>query len=142
MANDLIELDVVVGVGDEAGPHASDPLRDLPAEVRVAIDPNGTWHVLWRSDVEALLHDRRLRGVGLSFFDLMGITEGPLRDWYSGIMFTNEGPTHHRLRTLVQKAFTPRAVDTLRRHARRSLGKFINERTRRRPAVIPVVMEV
>jgi ribonuclease J len=32
--------------------------------------------------------------------------------------------------------------DTLRRHARRSLGKFINERTKRRPAVIPVVMEV
>ena len=32
--------------------------------------------------------------------------------------------------------------DTLRRHARRSLGKFIHERTRRRPAVIPVVMEV
>lgn len=33
-------------------------------------------------------------------------------------------------------------LDTLRRHARRSLGRFINERTRRRPAVIPVVMEV
>src|SRR4029079_6250518 len=32
--------------------------------------------------------------------------------------------------------------DPLRRHARRSLGKFINERTKRRPAVIPVVMEV
>jgi len=32
--------------------------------------------------------------------------------------------------------------DTLRRHARRSLGKFINDRTKRRPAVIPVVMEV
>ena len=30
----------------------------------------------------------------------------------------------------------------LRRHARRSLGKFINDRTKRRPAVIPVVMEV
>ena len=33
-------------------------------------------------------------------------------------------------------------LDTLRRHARRSLGKFIDLRTRRRPIVIPVVMEV
>ena len=32
--------------------------------------------------------------------------------------------------------------ETMRRHARRALGRFINERTRRRPAVIPVVMEV
>src|SRR3954447_14755562 len=32
--------------------------------------------------------------------------------------------------------------DTLRRHCRRSLGRFINERTKRRPAIIPVVMEV
>jgi ribonuclease J len=32
--------------------------------------------------------------------------------------------------------------DAIRRHARRALGKFINARTKRRPAVIPVVMEV
>ncbi len=32
--------------------------------------------------------------------------------------------------------------ETMRRHARRSLGRFIDERTRRRPTVIPVVMEV
>jgi ribonuclease J len=32
--------------------------------------------------------------------------------------------------------------ETLRRHARKALGRFIAERTRRRPAVVPVVMEV
>jgi ribonuclease J len=32
--------------------------------------------------------------------------------------------------------------ESIRRHTRRALGRFINERTRRRPAVIPVVMEV
>jgi len=48
------------------------------------------------------------------------------------------------VRASLQAAADEGAVDfdTLRRHARRSLGKFINDRTRRRPAVIPVVMEV
>jgi ribonuclease J len=32
--------------------------------------------------------------------------------------------------------------DTMRRHCRKSLARFIDERTRRRPTVIPVVMEV
>jgi ribonuclease J len=32
--------------------------------------------------------------------------------------------------------------ETIRRHARRAVGRFINERTRRRPIVIPVVVEV
>jgi ribonuclease J len=32
--------------------------------------------------------------------------------------------------------------ETLRRHARSALGKFVNERTRRRPMIVPVVMEV
>ena len=33
-------------------------------------------------------------------------------------------------------------VDTLRKTARSALGKFVNERTRRRPMIVPIVMEV
>jgi ribonuclease J len=32
--------------------------------------------------------------------------------------------------------------ETLKRHARAALGRFVNERTRRRPMIVPVVMEV
>ena len=32
--------------------------------------------------------------------------------------------------------------ETLRRHARSALGKFVSERTRRRPMIVPIVMEV
>lgn len=65
-------------------------------------------------DVRALLRDRRFAGVGLAVFDVLGIEDGPLRRWYSGLMFTNEGAVHHRLRGLVQQAFVPRSVETLR----------------------------
>jgi ribonuclease J len=33
-------------------------------------------------------------------------------------------------------------VDTLRKAARSALGRFVNERTRRRPMIVPIVMEV
>jgi cytochrome P450 len=80
----------------------------------IADDASGATVVLRHQDVEALAHDRRLAGVGLAVFDLMGITSGPLRGWYGGLMFTNDGPPHDRLRSLVSRAFTPRAVDELR----------------------------
>jgi len=79
-----------------------------------AVDDAGVLHVLRYHDIEKLLHEPRLHGVGLSIFDAMGITDGPLRDWYGALMFTNDGPIHDRLRRLVSKTFTPRAVDRLR----------------------------
>ena len=32
--------------------------------------------------------------------------------------------------------------ETLRRHVRQAAGRFVNERTKRRPMIVPVVMEV
>lgn len=48
------------------------------------------------------------------------------------------------VRASIAEAAAEGATDfeTLRRHTRRALGKFISARTRRRPAIIPVVLEV
>jgi cytochrome P450 len=104
-------MELVTAFGDDL--HAV--LREAALAGPVARDPaTGVAVVLRHADVDALGRDPRLVGVGLGNFDLMGIRDGPLRDWYGELMFTNEGTVHRRLRALVQKAFTPRAVQAIR----------------------------
>ncbi|MGH9136639.1 MAG: ribonuclease J [Acidimicrobiales bacterium] len=47
------------------------------------------------------------------------------------------------VRSSLQEAFEHDAldIDTLQRHVRRAAGRFVNERTRRRPMIVPLVME-
>jgi cytochrome P450 len=93
-------------------------LRDAVEQGPLASDVStGATVVLRQRDVEALAHDPRLEGTGLALFDMMGITDGYLRDWYGQIMFTTEGDYHRRIRSLVSRAFTPRSVEALRASA-------------------------
>jgi cytochrome P450 len=94
-----------------------DMLRELAATEREVRTPDGVWVLRWE-DVRALLRDRRFAGVGLVVFDALGIGDGPLRRWYGSLMFTNEGVTHNRLRSLVQQAFVPRSIEALRADTR------------------------
>jgi cytochrome P450 len=90
-------------------------LREAALRGPLATDVlTGATVVLRYRDVETLAHDPRLHGIGLLLFDMMGITDGPLRDWYGRLMFTTEGEYHHRIRSLVARAFTPRSVEALR----------------------------
>jgi cytochrome P450 len=90
-------------------------LREAANEGPLAADVvTGATVVLRQGDLEVLAHDPRLVGIGLTLFDMMGITDGPLRDWYGKLMFTTEGEYHRRIRSLVSRAFTPRSVATLR----------------------------
>lgn len=98
----------------------SDPARvvgqlvDAGRVAPVAIDQaSGMLVVLGYQEVHDLARDRRLAGVGLTFFDYMGI-EGRLREWYSELLFTTEGEYHSRMRRLVSRAFTPRSIERLR----------------------------
>jgi cytochrome P450 len=93
-------------------------LREAVQRGPLATDTlTGATVVLRQRDVEALAHDPRVSGIGLLLFDMMGIADGPLRDWYGRLMFTNEGDYHRRMRSLVSRAFTPRSVEGLRETA-------------------------
>ena len=93
-------------------------LHEAAQQGPLAVDvATGATVVLRQRDLEALAHDQRLEGVGLAFFDMMGISDGPLRDWYGRLMFTTEGDYHRRIRSLVSRAFTPRSVEALRASA-------------------------
>jgi NAD(P)-dependent dehydrogenase (short-subunit alcohol dehydrogenase family) len=71
--------------------------------------------VLSHDTVRMLLADPRLEGTGMMFLERFGITDGPIFEFGSNMLFTNEGERHRRLRRLVAKAFTPRAVDSFPR---------------------------
>jgi cytochrome P450 len=95
--------------------------RHSPAAVE---EGTGLVYILGYADSRRVLNDKGLNGGELALFDLVGLSEGPLRDWYAGIMFAMDGGPHHRLRRLVSKAFTPGAVQALRPIA----AALVNER--------------
>ena len=99
LTGSLVEnLHEVLRATAEKGPLATDEMT-------------GATVVLRHRDLETLARDQRLNGIGLALFDMMGITNGPLRDWYSRLMFTTEGDYHRRMRSLVSRAFTPRSAE-------------------------------
>jgi cytochrome P450 len=57
-------------------------------------------------------------------FDLLGITDGPLRSSLSRNILTLGGEQHARLRALVQPSFTPKAADKYRPAMRRFLEQL------------------
>ena len=73
------------------------------------------WHsVLDHDGVRALQKEPGLHTLGPGLLDLQGITEGTLHDQSSRIILSLEGEPHTRLRGLVSRAFTPRAIERLR----------------------------
>ena len=65
-------------------------------------------------DVEALLNDPRFGAVAMTNLHLSGVTEGPLHDMWSLLMFAKDGDDHKRVRSVVAREFTPRAVEQYR----------------------------
>jgi cytochrome P450 len=77
--------------------------------------------------VNELIRDKRLRGPGMDLARISGVPEGS-RSWrrQQNVLLFMEGQDHHRLRRLVAKAFTPRAVDALRPYTRSVIRTLVD----------------
>jgi cytochrome P450 len=69
--------------------------------------------LLRHADVAALLHDPAFEQLGLGLLEFNGVIDGPLYEWWSQIMFANEGERHRRLRKAVRVWLTPKRVADL-----------------------------
>jgi len=79
--------------------------------------PIGIWQIARYADVLHVLRDAPV-GVRTAAGGLPGLAPS-LPDWGPGqFMLSQDPPSHTRLRKLVSKAFTPRAVERLRPRAR------------------------
>jgi hypothetical protein len=75
--------------------------------------------VLGHRQLFILLTDRRLVQAARELLTMQGLTDGPLVEWMNTMILNVEGADHARLRRLVNRAFTPRAVARLRPMMRR-----------------------
>jgi cytochrome P450 len=87
-------------------------IRQARQQASIALGPHGP-ELLTHDLVRTLLRDSRFampQGLGL---EAQGITSGPLWDRTITGILSIDGAEHHRMRRLVSKAFTPRAVGRL-----------------------------
>jgi cytochrome P450 len=66
------------------------------------------------AEMRQLLSDPRLAQSGERYLAQMGISDGPLYDWFVPVILHQRGEDHLRLRRLVGKAFSPRVIEGLR----------------------------
>ena len=83
------------------------------------------WIVLRYADVEAAFKDPRLAQTSTEFFEAVGITEGPLWEWWRHTPIAQNPPEHTRIRGHIGKAFTPRRSDLMREMTRRIAGEIV-----------------
>jgi cytochrome P450 len=79
----------------------------------IAIGPHGP-EILSYELVRGVLRDSRFAPAVKPVMAAQGITSGPVWDRTNQSILVLEGETHHRLRRLVSKAFTPRGAERLR----------------------------
>ncbi|MCA9587151.1 MAG: cytochrome P450 [Myxococcales bacterium] len=118
-------------------------LARVRAENPVHQDALGIWYVTRHADVTAALKHPRL---GRDLRQWMGyamlrpyLADSPLERCVEQWMFSLDGAEHARLRKLVARAFTPRAVAAMRASIEQAADELIAEIEAARPSELDIV---
>ncbi len=98
---------------DLRGDRFHETMQELRERSWIATSDFG-YVVLDREAAGFFLRSRKAEFPGVYMYDLLGITDGPLRSSLSRNILTLGGEQHARLRALVQRSFTPKAADRYR----------------------------
>lgn len=98
----------------------------LRSEGPTYFSPVGTWVLSRYADVLTVLRDPRFGRGGFGYNVDAMFGPGPIADSFSKWMLFLNPPDHTRLRVLVTKAFTPRAVEGLRRHIQEIVDSLLD----------------
>jgi cytochrome P450 len=107
------------------GSRFHDAMRELGAQGWLAAGPFG-YVVLDREACEFFLRTRSAIFPGMTIAEIFDVREGPLHEEMSRNILHLNGPDHTRLRSLVNPALSPRAVERYRPVMRGFLGELFD----------------
>lgn len=99
-------------VTDPAFSITSDEVHEAREKSWYATTPYGL-AVLRYEQVNRLIKHPKLRQGGAAWPAHNGVTEGPFAEWFASWILNKEGEEHHRLRRLMNPAFSPKLIGSL-----------------------------
>jgi len=90
------------------------------------------WELTQYADVELALRDRHMSVDRMSVFEAripetLHETMAPILGIFNNMMLMSDPPKHTRLRSLANKAFTPRVVDDMRAHIQAITDRLVDD---------------